>query len=201
MDPYKVLGVSPSASDDEIKQAYRALAKKYHPDNYANNPVADLAAEKMKEINAAYEKIQEMRKGGASSADGGASWGNTASTSYAAIRNQISYGNIDRAEEMLNAIPETMRGGEWHFCMGSVCYRRGWFDRAAEHFQTAANSEPSNREYAAAAERMDAAREVYRERGGNFRGDRASTACDCCSSLLCADCLCECMGGDIIPCC
>ena len=63
MDPYKVLGVSPSASDDEIRQAYRSLAKKYHPDNYANNPVADLAAEKMKEINAAYEQIQEMRKG------------------------------------------------------------------------------------------------------------------------------------------
>ena len=57
-DPYKVLGVSPNASDDEIKAAYRQLAKKYHPDNYANNPLADLAEEKMREINEAYDMIQ-----------------------------------------------------------------------------------------------------------------------------------------------
>lgn len=60
-DPYKVLGVSPNASDDEIKAAYRQLAKKYHPDNYANNPLADLAEEKMREINEAYDMIQSMR--------------------------------------------------------------------------------------------------------------------------------------------
>ena len=201
MDPYKVLGVSPSASDDEIRQAYRALAKKYHPDNYANNPVADLAAEKMKEINAAYEQIQEMRKGNAASPSEDSSWESTSSTFYAAIRNQISYGNIDRAEEMLNAIPDNQRGGEWYFCMGSVCYRRGWLDRSADYFRAAADAEPNNREYAAAATRLNTAREVYRERSGNYRGNKSPSACDCCSSLLCADCLCECLGGDIIPCC
>ena len=53
MDPYKVLGISSDATDAEVKKAYRALAKKYHPDNYVNNPLADLAAEKMKQINEA----------------------------------------------------------------------------------------------------------------------------------------------------
>ena len=61
-DPYKVLGVSPNATDDEIKTAYRELAKKYHPDNYAESPLADLASEKMKEINEAYDTIMNDRK-------------------------------------------------------------------------------------------------------------------------------------------
>ncbi len=61
-DPYKVLGVSPSASDEEIKTAYRNLAKKYHPDNYADSPLSDLASEKMKEVNEAYDEIVRIRK-------------------------------------------------------------------------------------------------------------------------------------------
>ena len=63
-DPYVTLGVSRSASDEEIKKAYRELARKYHPDNYANNPLADLAQEKMKEINEAYSQIEKERSSG-----------------------------------------------------------------------------------------------------------------------------------------
>ena len=67
IDPYSVLGVKPDASDEEIKRAYRELARKYHPDNYQNNPLADLAEEKMKEINEAYDTITRMRSGGGGS--------------------------------------------------------------------------------------------------------------------------------------
>ena len=72
-DPYEVLGVSPDAGDDEIKKAYRDLARKYHPDNYVNNPLADLAEEKMKEINEAYDAITKGRAGGYGSGYGGGS--------------------------------------------------------------------------------------------------------------------------------
>ena len=65
-DPYEVLNVPKDASDDEIKKAYRDLARKYHPDNYVDNPLADLAQEKMKDINAAYEEIQRRRSSGSS---------------------------------------------------------------------------------------------------------------------------------------
>lgn len=62
-DPYKILGVSPTASDAEIKSAYKELVKKYHPDQYQDNPLADVAEEKMSEINAAYDQIMTSRRG------------------------------------------------------------------------------------------------------------------------------------------
>ena len=42
-NPYDVLGVSPSATNEEVRNAYKALAKKYHPDNYVDSPLADMA--------------------------------------------------------------------------------------------------------------------------------------------------------------
>ena len=79
-DPYKILGVSPTATDEEIKKAYRKLAVKYHPDNYVDNPLADLAEERMKEINEAYDRIQKERAAGGNgsgSSYGGSSYGNS----------------------------------------------------------------------------------------------------------------------------
>ena len=69
-DPYKVLGVSPDASDEEIKKAYRRLAKQYHPDV---NPGDEAAARKMQQINAAYEQIKNPEKANPSGTSGGSS--------------------------------------------------------------------------------------------------------------------------------
>ena len=81
-DPYTVLGVKPDASDEEVKRAYRELARKYHPDNYQNNPLADLAEEKMKEINEAYDAITKARSGGGGSTGGGYQGGYSQSYGY-----------------------------------------------------------------------------------------------------------------------
>ena len=82
MDAYKLLGVSPDATDEEIKQAYRALVRKYHPDKYAGTDLADMATEKMKEINAAYEQIQEDRRRGGSNSQHSSTNGQSYNSSY-----------------------------------------------------------------------------------------------------------------------
>ena len=199
-DPYKVLGVSPSDSDDKIKEAYRKLARKYHPDKYADGDLKELAEEKMKEVNAAYEEIQKMRQGGSS---GGYNSGNNSYNggyNYSNIRRNINTGNIGAAEAELNSINAGDRGAEWNYLMGCVLIKKGYYVDAQRMINTACNMDPTNSEYRAALDRLNMQARGY---GGGYQTSRASgcSGCDVCSTLLCADCCCECMGGDLIRCC
>lgn len=197
-DPYEVLGVSPRATDDEVKTAYRELARKYHPDNYANNPLSDLAEEKMQEINDAYDSIVRMRKGGAHQHSAGATGGYTSASHHADIRQMIAQNRLGDAEMLLDGVPSHMRDAEWFFLKGSVLYKKGWLEEAYSHFQTACRMDPSNMEYRQAFNQMNA----YRQTGGyRTNGGQGVDACDVCTTLYCADCCCECMGGDCIRCC
>ncbi len=208
-DPYSVLGVSPSASDDEVKKAYRDLARKYHPDNYHDNPLADLASEKMKEINEAYDAITKSREqggGGSSYGYGGGAYQSQsagqrqytgANAQYVRIRNLINANDLAQAEAMLNAIPD--HNAEWFYLMGSVCWRRGWMDQAGQYFRTAATMEPGNVEYRNAVQYMNQGGQAYRPAAGmDMMGGDA--ACNMCQNLICADCCCEMCGGNLIPC-
>lgn len=207
-DPYRVLGVSPDATDEQVKAAYRELAKKYHPDNYAGSPLSDLADEKMKEINEAYDTVTEERKrikrGGESGYSGygtSSNYSYSGSTSFNDVRQLIMNGRIADAEQILNGVPSASRDAEWYFLKGTVLLRRGWLDEAYNHFSTACRMDPSNAEYRAALN------QVSNQRNGSYGGYNpvapvgGCSGCDMCSSLICADCCCESMGGDLIPCC
>lgn len=204
-DPYSVLGVSVSNSDEEIKKAYRDLARKYHPDNYVGNDLADLAQEKMKEINEAYDDIMRQRQNGGAQNGGSSGWGGPTgggSGQYAQVRQSIMNGHIGEAERILQGIGN--RDAEWYFLMGSVYYRKGWFDESRRHLERACAMEPGNAEYRQALNQMRGS--AYRQTGfGNQFGGPARrggvSGCDCCTSLMCADCCCECCGGDFISCC
>ena len=201
-DPYKVLGVSPTASDDEIKKAYRALARKYHPDNYVGNPLADLVQEKMKEINEAYDTIQKERaKGGGhtASAGYGSATGERAET-YNRVRQMINAGSYVEADALLSAIPQSERNAEWNFLKGCILTRRGWYYDAQKYYETACYMDPENYEYKSALDAIRSARSGRTYKTDTTRAG-SSDVCDICSAMICADCCCECMGGDLIRCC
>lgn len=195
-DPYGVLGVKPDASDDEIKRAYRDLARKYHPDSYQDNPLADLAEEKMKEVNEAYDAVNKQRSGGggayqAQSQSRGSYQQQTASTSssplYGRVRQCINQGDMGSAEQLLRGAPS--QDGEWHFLTGSIAYRKGWLDEATQHYQMACNLEPSNAEYRQALSMMRQGGQAYRPYGYGGGGGMDS-ACSCCETMMCINCLC-----------
>ena len=200
-DPYQVLGVNRNATDDEIKAAYRALARKYHPDNYGDNPLSDLAEEKMQEINEAYDTIVAQRKSGKS---GGTGYGSSSSanSNFPEVRTLINQNRLEEAQELLDGTPVQSRNAEWYFLNGTVLYRRGWFDQAYTSFATASRMDPSNAEYRNAV--INSQRQASRQQNNPYRtynsGSECS-ACDMCQALICADCCCECMGGDLIGCC
>ena len=198
MNPYEVLGVSENATDEEIKKAYKELVKKYHPDKYHNNPLADLAEEKLQEINEAYETIRTQRKAAQS---GGQSYGGYTggySQGYNAgayggvwqrVRLAISQGNLNLAEELLNA--QTDHNGEWNFLKGAVCYKRGWMDEARRYYETAVQMDPGNAEYQRALDMLNGNGAAYRPNGyghvttGNCAGDNCSSLCAACACMNC----------------
>lgn len=201
-DPYEVLGVSRDATDDQIKAAYREKARKFHPDNFHDNPAAaEMATEKMQEINQAYDTITKHRKNKASGGSGYQNnWGagsEKAGSNFNDVRRLISSGRFEEAQEILDGVPPENRDAEWYFLNGIVLYRRGWFDAAFTSMNNAVRMDPTNAEYREALNRMQQSRNGYNPYGGNGGGYQttgaACTPCDCCAGLMCADMCCRCM--------
>lgn len=199
-DPYQILNVSPTASDDAIKKAYRNLARQYHPDNFVGTPMAELAEEKMKEINDAYEMILKSRKDGTVPNKEDGFDANT--MVYARVRRMINDLQIDAANATLDYISPTARGAEWNFLKGCILVRRGWYYDAQKYFETACYLDPHNNEYAQAAESLRNARS-YREnlkKEEDKKHARSEGVCAGCADKFCSGC-CECLGGNSILCC
>ena len=200
-DPYQVLGVSPNASDEEIKKAYRALAMKYHPDNYADNPLSELAEEKMKAINEAYDQIQKERQSGVGSRSSYSSYSSgsssySSSPEYNEIRNKINARDFVGAESLLNNISTDRRGAEWNFLMGCVCVGKNNVFDAQKYIDQAVYMDPNNMEYRSMQQRLRGGA-AYRSSpfgggyGNGMQNGQNCDMCDVCSLIMCLDCLCR----------
>ena len=201
-DPYKVLGIPRSATDEEVKKAYRNLARKYHPDNFAGSAQAAGSEEIMKEINEAYDTIQKERQGRQT---GGGSHYNTytssGTTSFYEIRQLINEGRYSEAELIIDSTPASDRGAEWNYLKGCLLTQRGFYYDAMRYIEIACYLDPANMEYKQAKNRMRARSSGY---GGSYRTQNNTGDCDVCgtcSTIICCDTCCECCGGDCISCC
>ena len=204
-NPYEILGVSQGSSDEEIREAYRRLARQYHPDNCNSDFEKQMAEKRMQEINSAYDQIIQMRRdfNGSSyrRADKG-SYNSYNTSGLGDVREKINQGRLDDAQTILDGIPHSNRTAEWHYLKGTILHRRGWFNEASVNFEDACRMEPNNREYRAAYESSRNARNGgYRQERYRHSNVGGCSGCDICQGLICADCCCECMGGDLIRCC
>ncbi len=211
-NPFSILGVKEDCTQAELTDAYIALRDKWTELRFEPGEKGKEACEKLTEIENAYRDAQEILIDRYTL--------DNAETIMDEASNLIKDKRFDEAQEKLNQIKK--RNAYWHYLQGGVFYGKHWHNDAERELQLAVSLEPSNMEYRRVLQELQNKKYstnqssaqhnyyAFQDQGqrsysgannpNNYRR-REPDMCDCCTSLLCADCCCECMGGDLIACC
>lgn len=221
-DPFIVLGVSENVSQDELYRAYKEKRAQYEDKRFEPGEVGAEACAKLEEIETAYNDARDIVRSRPYTAE---------EEKYDKQTESDSSENLDEAERAVkeNRMEDaqkildncTSRSARWHYIQSAVFYRKNWHADALKQLEFACNMEPGNAKYAEAKRSLETqmkahtdekensfyseteknGEKVYSGPDSTYAGRRGCSVCDCCSSLICADCCCECMGGDLISCC
>lgn len=216
-DPYEVLGVPRTATDDEVKKAYRKLSRIYHPDANVNNPNKAQAEERFKEIQQAYRSIMNKETGGGNdSYYNGSTYGSNPFGGFyghyggqsrqhgaqeesqeemylRAAERYLANAMYDQAFQVLASISN--HGAKWHYLYGVANLGKGNRAAAMEHLLQAVNMEPQNLEYREAYRRVQEGNDWYISRGNAYGMPTVSGDIDCLKCCM-ANMLCNfCLGG------
>ena len=203
-NPYEILGVSESASREEIQQKYTELKKKYSELRFEAGDVGEDAAEKLEQVEVAYADIlRELEKKENESKFGDA---------YGEIEDLIRKGDLAGAQQKLDDV--SSRDAEWHYLQSIVFYKKNWFLESKKQLEFALSLDPKNEKYQTSLKKLTqllASNTISPEQlktkdtptssAPNLAGGASPCTGSCCTDLCLADCCCECMGGDLIPCC
>lgn len=193
MDPYKILGIDRNASDDEVKKAYRQMAKKYHPD-VNKEPGAE---EKFKQIQNAYDQIMEARKRGDTSNfwENTNGYGGSASQKYQTIISYLNMGAYAQAYQILQSMSE--RDASWYYFYAIANYGMGNQIAALDAAQKACEMDPSNQQYRQLYAQLSNSRTQYR----NMQSPFGASGSNLCCNLLLLQMCCGGCGGPMLCCC
>lgn len=206
---YLVLGLQEGATEEEVKVAYETLRAKYSEERFQPGEEGNRAAAKLEEIEEAYSDIMaDLSKKKVASEYGSV---------FGQIENLLKQGNLDEAQKKLDECVE--RGAEWHYLQSIVFYKKNWYAESKKQLEFAVSMDPNNTKYKDALIKLNnlmngpqanANTNTNQNQYNNYNNVNANQerqmggGCaegNCCLNLLCADCCCESMGFDLIPCC
>ena len=210
-NPFVVLGVSDDCTREELKQAYDKLHKKYAEERFLEGDKGAEAARMYQKVEIAYQDALDLLENKEK-----ASFNNDGVVNYDAIKQQIKNGNLSEAQRLLDDI--TSRGGDWHYWQAAIYYKKNWYDESKTQLKIALELEPNNSMFKDTLDKIEKEQNANNpfNKGQNQQqqsdynrtyqqqaqpAPNAGGCCDCCSSLICADCCCEMCGGDLISCC
>lgn len=216
-NPYEILGVSPTASREEIDQAYYYLRDKYRLDMHSEGEKGKIAAQNLNELETAYRDIIIDYTGDASKAYASSSSDSTVTgdpivedSAFAEVERLIREKDYPAAQKALDNVFE--RNADWHFYQSAIYYKQGWLNESKSQLEIACNMDPTNKKYANSLEKLNsklsgsrsttssstitssADRNGYsRSYGSDYDARRTEdTCCQACQAAICVNCLCDC---------